>query len=230
MNFQSVSVAEKTIDPAFCDRSKTPPTCTNGYVPGAFQPGTLVFTPQMDGTLNYPAPNSSVHTPGALNFVDAAVGQMVSELKAKGLWSSTEIIITAKHGQSPIDPSALRKIGHAVSTVLTTDNHIDIAQLTDDDVALVWLANQAQTDPAVTALTTAPGQGEANVEKVFSGGALANTFGDPLTNSRTPDLIVEPALGTIYSKSGAKVAEHGGFAAPDTHVALLVVNGGSRSG
>jgi hypothetical protein len=37
---------------------------------------------------------------------------------------------------------------------------------------------------------------------------------------------VAPTQGTIYSNSKAKVAEHGGFADPDTHVALLVADGG----
>src|SRR5262249_2827333 len=44
------------------------------------------------------------------------------------------------------------------------------------------------------------------------------------------DLIVEPIPGTIYSKSGAKVAEHGGFAADDTHAALIVADGGALQG
>ena len=38
---------------------------------------------------------------------------------------------------------------------------------------------------------------------------------------------MQPNVGTIYTGSKAKVAEHGGFAANDTHVALLVVNSGS---
>ena len=42
---------------------------------------------------------------------------------------------------------------------------------------------------------------------------------------RTPELIVQPVAGTIYTGSSAKVAEHGGFAEPDTHVAMLVVKG-----
>ena len=36
-------------------------------------------------------------------FVDAAIGQMVAALKNQNLLDSTAIIITAKHGQSPID-------------------------------------------------------------------------------------------------------------------------------
>jgi hypothetical protein len=45
-------------------------------------------------------------------------------------------------------------------------------------------------------------------------------------DARPPDLIVQPVAGTIYTNSGAKVAEHGGFTADDNHVALLVVDGG----
>jgi len=66
---------------------------------------------------------------------------------------------------------------------------------------------------------------------VLAGDALADRFGDPLKNARTPDLIVQPVVGTIYTGSKAKVAEHGGFTENDTHVALLVVSpGGDRAG
>jgi hypothetical protein len=51
---------------------------------------------------------------------------------------------------------------------------------------------------------------------------------EPLKNDRTPDIIVQPIPGTIYTGSKAKVAEHGGFSTDDTHVALLVVNGRSE--
>lgn len=52
---------------------------------------------------------------------------------------------------------------------------------------------------------------------------MADRFGNPRANTRTPDLIVQPIPGTIYTGSNAKVAEHGGFAVDDTHVAMLVV-------
>jgi hypothetical protein len=232
MNFQSVSVGEKDVDPILsCVRTPGGKFCDNSYVPGGYEPGTLAFTPQMSGSTTYPAgslPNpdfaSGDIVPGALDYVDGALGQIVNELKAKGLLSSTEIIISAKHGQSPINPAESQLIGHAETKVLT-NNGVTTAQVTDDDVALVWLADQGQTDAAVVALTTGPGQGEAHVQTVLSGSALAQQFGNPLTNSRPPDLIVEPTLGTIYSSSTAKVAEHGGFNPTDTHVAMLVVNG-----
>jgi hypothetical protein len=42
--------------------------------------------------------------------------------------------------------------------------------------------------------------------------------GDP----RSPDIIVEPNVGVVYTGSSAKLAEHGGFAHDDTNVMLLV--------
>jgi hypothetical protein len=48
-------------------------------------------------------------------------------------------------------------------------------------------------------------------------------FGDP-ADGRTPHIMVQPNPGVIYSGSKAKDMEHGGFAADDGHVALLVSN------
>ena len=44
--------------------------------------------------------------------------------------------------------------------------------------------------------------------------------GDP----RTPDIIVTPNVGVIYTGKQAKVAEHGGFANDDTNVIMLLSN------
>ena len=41
---------------------------------------------------------------------------------------------------------------------------------------------------------------------------------------RTPDIIIQPIHGTIYSGSSKKVSEHGGFSDDDTHVLLVVAN------
>lgn len=60
---------------------------------------------------------------------------------------------------------------------------------------------------------------------MLSGSALARQFNSPRFDPRTPDLIIQPVPGTIYSTSTAKVAEHGGFSLDDIHVMLLVVNG-----
>ena len=59
----------------------------------------------------------------------------------------------------------------------------------------------------------------------MSGEELKLKFRDPLKDSRTPDIIVQPVYGTIYTKpTSNKVAEHGGFSFGDTNVGLIVAN------
>jgi arylsulfatase A-like enzyme len=61
----------------------------------------------------------------------------------------------------------------------------------------------------------------------MSGEELKLKFRDPLSDSRTPDIIVQPVYGTIYTKpTSNKVAEHGGFSFGDTNVGLIVSNPG----
>jgi hypothetical protein len=43
-------------------------------------------------------------------------------------------------------------------------------------------------------------------------------------DSRSPDIIVAPNVGVVYTGSTAKQAEHGGFATDDTKVMMLVSN------
>lgn len=44
----------------------------------------------------------------------------------------------------------------------------------------------------------------------------------PPNDPRTPDIIVVPNVGVIYTGSGKKLAEHGGFAHDDTNVMMLL--------
>src|SRR5262249_52828540 len=44
----------------------------------------------------------------AITHTDASIGRMVAELHAKGLSENTLIIVSAKHGQSAIDPTQLQ--------------------------------------------------------------------------------------------------------------------------
>jgi hypothetical protein len=221
MNFQTVSVAQKLVDPTkSCTRVPNIPPCDPAYVPGGYEPGSTsdkpIFTPQLQG---------------AIQSVDQAIGSMRHELQKEGKLASTTIIITAKHGQSPIDPSKLHLIGHAVTKVLT-DAGVTPAFVIDDDVALIWMTpapkatQEQETAKAVAALEASKSAGNpARIQTILSGPALIKQFGDPTKDPRTPDIIVQPIPGTIYSSSTAKVMEHGGFAADDTHVALLTVNG-----
>jgi hypothetical protein len=132
--------------------------------------------------------------------------------------------VSAKHGQSPIDPQRRLRIPADDPAAASPGDILGslAAQATEDDVSLLWLTDQSQTLGAISTL-------EANATKavigeIFGGRALSLMFNDPLTDSRTPDIIVMPNVGVIYTGGTKKVAEHGGFAHDDTNVMLLVAN------
>ena len=87
---------------------------------------------------------------------------------------------------------------------------------------MLWLTDQSQTESAVATLERHEnilGEGE-----IFAGPSLTLQFNDPLTDSRTPDIIVAPNIGVIYTGGKKKVSEHGGFAYDDRNVLLIVSN------
>src|SRR5713226_7084036 len=54
MNFQTVSVAQKLVDPQLsCVRSNNATGCDPSYIPGGYEPGTLQFTPQLSGAISF---------------------------------------------------------------------------------------------------------------------------------------------------------------------------------
>ena len=158
----------------------------------------------------------------ALNFVDGSLGNMVFALKSRGLLGSTLIVVTAKHGQSPIDKAALKIVdSKALGAAISAAAPAGIAQLTTDSVGVVWLRDGTQADAVASALNAS--KDKLSIQSVLSGAALRAQFGDPARDSRVPDLVVIPTQGVIYTKpSATKVAEHGGFGDDDTHVALLL--------
>jgi hypothetical protein len=216
MNFQSVSVGQKLA---------TDPAGATGYagVNGDPNPGLL----------------------NAIQFVDASLGRMVQELEKNGLYDDTLIIVTAKHGQSPIDLNKVQNTANSngcnpllplgqkgggcrlddslYSTLVPPLTSGGL--LTDDDVALLWLpaASQTNTSAYVAALSQPQNELTLGIKQIYSGGSLELRYNDPLTDSRTPDILVEPNYGVIYT-GGSKIAEHGGASEDDTHVALLVSN------
>jgi len=162
----------------------------------------------------------------ALDFVDTSLAQMVSQLRQNGLLNGTLIIITAKHGQTPIDPHKLRTIATGGISVRPSDAVNNAAQITEDDISLIWLNDSADTDATANYLELF--LSFAAIQKILTDEALKLNFNSPLKDPRVPDIIVQPELGVIYtgSKGGAikKVAGHGGFSEDDTHVALLISN------
>lgn len=199
MNFQTVSVGQKLEVDAITGQ-------TGGYLNAGADPTPLLAD--------------------ALTFVDESLGRMVAELKDQGRSDDTVIIVTAKHSQDPIDPTLLQKLGDPISPVLAAKN-ISIAQLTTDDVALIWLADSSQAQDAATALRKASATiGISSPSQVLVGAVLHKQFGFPSTNpiaaQREPDLVVVPNHGVIYTSSTKKIMEHGGFIHDDTNVALLI--------
>lgn len=236
MNFQAVSVSQKLIEKIN---------------------GVKVFGGYMDGAGTPSAPLQD-----AIAFIDASIGKMVSELNKQGLSNSTLVIVTAKHGQSPIDPNRFRELDNGILTtpadmiasylppppfpgnpntpakkVTVARTPLNVGDMlgaigpTQDDVSLLWLANSADTPAAVALLESGGSLGEFNsagLGQIFYGPSLETMYGTPGVppngDPRTPDIIVQPNVGVIYTGSQKKQEEHGGFAHDDTNVMLLLSN------
>jgi predicted AlkP superfamily pyrophosphatase or phosphodiesterase len=155
-------------------------------------------------------------------WADHALGQMVEALQTEKLYDSTAIFVTAKFGQSPIDPTMKREVPEeAIPDIVESVRKGLLAHCTVDTVALVWLTDQSRTPDVVKALR-ARAQ-EAGIEEMYSGEKLKLLFNDPEKDPRVPDIIVQPRLGVIYmTGESTKIAEHGGSHGDDIHVALLV--------
>jgi arylsulfatase A-like enzyme len=135
-----------------------------------------------------------------------------------GLSDSTAIIISAKHGQSPIDLTKRRGIGggQPAATIGSADA-FDIS----DDGSLIWLTSPSLTPSVVANLSTPANQQALGIQEIFAGASLRNKFNDPTVDPRTPDIILKVQTGVIFT-GGSKIAEHGGFNEDDVHTALLV--------
>jgi arylsulfatase A-like enzyme len=155
---------------------------------------------------------------------------MVAALKAQNLLESTLVIITAKHGQSPVDTSRYKPNGspNDPASLLASclpDSEANQIGPTEDDVALIWLKSTCDAATEVNALDTTLSPLSANVAgigEIFSGPSLALYYN--AGDSRAPDILITPNIGVTYSNSGKKEAEHGGFAKDDTNVIVLVSN------
>jgi hypothetical protein len=155
---------------------------------------------------------------GELDFVDQSLGKMVSELKKKGLFDSTLIIIGAKHGQSPIDKQKRMGIGGGQpATLIGAPEAFDIS----DDGSLIWLNDSSDTASVVANLSLPASQATLGIQEIFAGPSLENKFNSPASDERTPDIILKTNTGVIFT-GGSKIAEHGGLNEDDLHVGLLL--------
>jgi arylsulfatase A-like enzyme len=215
MNFQAVSVGQKLT------HDKADPSCNAA--------DAALLRGKSGGYLDALGMPTEVLQYG-LDKTDAALGSMVDALKRTGLYERTLVIVSAKHGQAPIDRSKVNKPGHLQDLVAALPGSgsdpaaqaIANAAVTDDDVALVWLQDQSRTDAVADFLRA--NQKALFIQDVLSGESLKLGFNDPKRDNRAPDIIVLPDFGTIFTASSKKLAEHGGFSGDDTNVALLVSN------
>jgi hypothetical protein len=205
MNFQSVSVGQKLAKAGDADSDKS---LVGGYTDGNATPGNAL-------TLQ-------------LQFVDNALGQFESELVKQKLDSSTLIIVSAKHGQSPIDKSDRVAISDSPygSTPGFGTHGFEIC----DDEALVWLAPELQqaTDKATGKTYYAEAEAyilahatELHISQLLDRSSLTPLYGDPFKNTRVPDFVAVTDHGAICT-GGSKLAEHGGFSDDDRNVALML--------
>jgi hypothetical protein len=174
-----------------------------------------------------------------IESVDISIGAIVNSLKDSGIYDDTLIIVTAKHGGSPIDPTRYVADGtNTPATLLGTRIPFSESPLnttgigaTEDDVSVLWLKKGESVPAAVELLeqnAAAIGLGE-----IYYGPSLALNYNvggwEPGQDPRTPDIIVTPNVGVTYSGSTTMIADHGGFAHDDTNVMLLVSHPGFQA-
>jgi hypothetical protein len=219
MNFQTVSTAQKL--PTSRTEGDLSGTAKGGYLADGATPGPVLIN--------------------ALDFVDQSLGSMVNALKGRGLYDSTAIIVSAKHGQSPMNPAALNRINDgqiiAALNVAWNSSHPSATPLValgvDDDGILLWLNDRsdAATDYASQFLqnyndSTASVDGKpvtsAGLSQVYVGAAAARLIGVDLSDPRVPDVIGIAQYGVVYTSHKAKIAEHGGDHLEDRNVPILV--------
>jgi hypothetical protein len=209
MNFQAVSVGQKLIEAN---------VATGGYLDAKGVPSPSLLK--------------------EIEYVDASIGDMINALKDTGRLENTLIIVTAKHGQSPIDPHLYQahpgKTGNGTSPATLLASLLPDSESpasngigpTEDDISLLWLKQGTDVESAVQTLeqnATAVGLGQ-----IFYGPSVSLNYNKPGLgpglDPRTPDIIVTPNIGVTYTGSAAKLEEHGGFSHDDTNVMLLVSN------
>ncbi len=215
MNFQTVSTAQKL---------PVSGGLAGGYLADGVTPGPLLSR--------------------ALDFVDAKVGEMMNRIKANGYASSTAIILSAKHGQSPTIPAQLTRIpdGPIIAALDAAWQNAHpaaskplVALATDDDGMLLWLNDRSNAAIAFTQsfLLHQSGVGndinsnpkpytQSGLTAVYAGVTAARLFGVAVDEPRHPDVVGVAQPGTVYTGGHKKIAEHGGLNPRDLLVPLVI--------
>lgn len=176
-NFQTVSTAQKL---------PVSDGLSGGYLPGTSTPGPLLSR--------------------ALDYINSSVTSMVSELRGQGLTRSTAIIISAKHGQSPIDPSTLTRIddGPIIAAInaawaqthpgatLTAADPGNTAAGSRDDAFPLWLNDRSQA------------AADFVKQYLYSHSATGNTYNPQNPSAAGPPVTLpHSGLKAIYAGAGS---------------------------
>jgi hypothetical protein len=183
MNFQVVSVGQKLIESGVGN---------GGYLDATGTPSPLLLQ--------------------EIEFVDAAVGEWVTELKKEGLYEHTLIIMTAKHGQSPIDSQRYIRITSSGPVTTSPSRLLDSClpasesnaggQIgpTEDDISLLWLkstcnaANEVQTwKRNRQLLPTSPVSARSFEDSLFSRCSTSLAFRRMATREAPTSLFLPPS-------------------------------------
>lgn len=171
----------------------------------------------------------------ALDFVDRSLGRIVAELQTQRLYDSTLIVVSSKHGQSPIDLAKRRVLDR--NLIRNAVNGVQpelLAHASLDAIGLVWLKDSTKTDAVAEALRAR--QAEAGIQKLYWGEAARALVNGPGEDSRAPDIVIQPELGVFYADNldspatRELLAEHGGMLDEDTNVPLLLSYAGAAGG
>ena len=149
------------------------------------------------------------------NIVDEAIqsiiGDMVAALKDTGDCENTMIIVTAKRGQSPNEPSHHEANGTTTPAALLAAD-LPLSELpanptgigpTEDDISLLWLKKGTDMGNAVDPLQQNAahiGLGEIFYGPTVSLNYICRALGRGRIRER-PDIIVTPDIGVTYSNN-----------------------------
>jgi len=230
MNFQAVSTAQKLNTSHFLNDQGV--KGLGGYTNAGTLPGAVMS--------------------GALDYIDASLTKIVGAIDPK----TTVLIVSAKHGQSPLNRAQLRLIDdgevtsalNAAWTQKTGSSTPLVAFSISDDAMLLWLTDRSRqaTDFAKSFLwdyvpqqvggSDANGQlvdksgsvQHSGLRQIYAGRDAATLMGVASSDERVPDVIGIASIGTVYSSPSKikKIAEHGGNAEQDRHVPIIVWGAG----
>ena len=227
MNFQTVSTAQKLNKSRYPGNTSIPQAGLGGYENNGQNPDEVLE--------------------GALKYINDQMTKIVGAVDA----DDTVVILSAKHGQSPqnrADLTIINDTGMIAALELAWLKAGNLGPLVahpiDDDGVLLWLndrshkalkfvkdflgsysGNGVGSDGAGNKTTKA--FTNAGLKAIYVGDEAADFIGVTSNVDRVPDVIGIAKQGSVYAGGSlSKIAEHGGDAAQDRHVPIVLWGGG----